>query len=251
MDYLIESVVDPDKRIREGFSAVTVATTDGDIFTGIQQSRNKEVLVLFDGTTRALRRIPVKDIEAVKPGKSIMPKNLPDSMTRSEFLDLVRFVNELGRPGEFATRNIPVVRTWRVLDPGGPFAKRLGSKSVEGRDLMGAADKQTWLPAYSMASGELPAAEFAGNTMGLARAKIEVGTAGVIQLRVNNSAGLKLFIDGKETGMAEVTKAEFSQGSHELTILVDFSIRPKDVGLKLFVEDAAGSKARAQVINGP
>ena len=44
-----------------------------------------------------------------------MPKGLVNLMTHAEFVDLVRFLSELGRPGPYAIRTTPTIQRWRVL----------------------------------------------------------------------------------------------------------------------------------------
>ena len=72
-----------------------------------------------------------------------MPASLADQLqNRSEFLDLAKFVSLLGKPGEYANDESPVLRKWRVIS-----ASEIGDLSDDDKD---------WLHAYSKVSGELP-----------------------------------------------------------------------------------------------
>ncbi|MEZ6044430.1 MAG: HEAT repeat domain-containing protein [Planctomycetaceae bacterium] len=108
LDYVFHAVVDPNKAVREGYAAVTLLTDEGKVFTGILREKTPESIVILEASTRQLRSFDPEEIEEVSPAPSMMPKGLVDNMTRQEFLDLVRFIHELGRPGPFATPNIPV-----------------------------------------------------------------------------------------------------------------------------------------------
>ena len=46
--------------------------------------------------------IPSSSIEEQKPGGSLMPAGLTDTLTRGELADLVRFLSELGKIGPYA-----------------------------------------------------------------------------------------------------------------------------------------------------
>ena len=56
-----------------------------------QKTANDEILV-----------IPMIEIEEQKIGGSLMPAGLADTLTRSELVDLVRFLSALGKVGPFA-----------------------------------------------------------------------------------------------------------------------------------------------------
>jgi len=247
MDYLVHSVLDPNKAIREGFAAVTVLTESGNLYTGILKSKSDAEVVILDASTRNLRRIAAADIDEMANSPSIMPKGLVDNMTRSEFLDLVRFIRELGRQGPFATRNVPVVRTWRVLDrlPEGAA----GGNLDDVQRLAAEADELAWKPVYSHVSGELNASDMGGGSAAVVRARIDVGTAGKIALRLNNAAGLSLWVDRTPVAVAEETVIEVDQGIHNLTFAVDLQQRDGK-GLRVVVDDIPGSPARARIIDG-
>ena len=40
---------------------------------------------------------------------SLMPQGITRFLTRSELIDLIRFVGELGKPGPYALRSTPVI----------------------------------------------------------------------------------------------------------------------------------------------
>ena len=103
--YLVESLLDPSKVIKEGFAAVTVATNDGQIYTGRVIAEDGQQLVLRDAVkTDQLTTLLKKDLEQVVPSKkSLMPSDLVEQLAnRQDFLDLVRYVMQLKETGATA-----------------------------------------------------------------------------------------------------------------------------------------------------
>ena len=115
-DYIINSIFDPDQSIKEQYHTLVVLTSEGQVFQGIVTDKDDQRIVLKEATGTP-RVVPVASIEDQKPGGSLMPKGLANLMTRAEFVDLVRFLAELGKPGPYAIRTIPTIQRWRVLKP--------------------------------------------------------------------------------------------------------------------------------------
>ncbi len=90
-DYLLESIVDPNKTVAEGFNQTIVLTTDGLTLTGLVKSESDEQLVLIDA--EGIRtEIPIAEIEDRKAGKSSMPEDLVDKLSPREIRDLVEYL---------------------------------------------------------------------------------------------------------------------------------------------------------------
>jgi len=81
-----------------------------------------------------------------------MPSGLVDPLTHAEFVDLLRFLSELGKQGPYAVGSTAtsVARRWRVLDPPMPYS------SVITPDLIDVNASLTWVPVYSQVNGVLP-----------------------------------------------------------------------------------------------
>ena len=105
-DYIINSILNPDQSIKEQYHTLVVLTSDGQVFQGIVTDKDDQRIVLKEATG-ATRAVPVASIEDQKPGGSLMPKGLANLMTRAEFVDLVRFLSELGKPGPYADPHDP------------------------------------------------------------------------------------------------------------------------------------------------
>ncbi len=90
---LVESILAPSKEIAPQFVAWNVARTDGTVFTGILLEQSPEgTLVFADGEGRMIA-VKASEIAERKPqATSIMPDNLPQTMTIQEFRDLLAFL---------------------------------------------------------------------------------------------------------------------------------------------------------------
>ena len=93
-EYLLESIVDPNKQIAKGFETAILAMADGKIHAGIVKNDDEEQLRLQlpDG-----RLITVKksDIEERTVGKSGMPEDLVKKLSKFEIRDLVEYLSTL------------------------------------------------------------------------------------------------------------------------------------------------------------
>src|SRR5205085_5347404 len=119
------------KAIKENYHSLVVATKDGRFITGIRVRETPSRLILRDAEDREVA-IPLKDIEEKSIGGSLMPEGLADPLTRSELVDLARFLSELGKIGPYAVSKAPLVRRWQVLETTGPAYSLLfgGSHSL-------------------------------------------------------------------------------------------------------------------------
>ena len=151
---IVESILEPSSRIREGYESATVATTDGQLITGRLIARSEKEITLADpqrpGGTLA---IAATDIDEFKVGgPSIMPLGLANALSdRRQFLDLASYLI--------------------AINEGGP------SRAEELRPS--AAELQPRLPAYEL---DL---DHAGLIRGLDNASLERGAAVYSRVCVN------------------------------------------------------------------
>jgi putative heme-binding domain-containing protein len=153
IDYLVDSILLPNKAVKENYHAVMVATDDGRILSGIKVRQSDSELVLRDAEDREVA-LALSAIEEQTPGGSLMPAGLADALTRGELIDLVRFLSDLGKVGPYAIGKARVVRRWQVLEPTPEAAAALRRT----RNRSGGADdpRLRWAPAYSRVDGTLP-----------------------------------------------------------------------------------------------
>ncbi len=242
LDYIVNSVLLPNKDIKDGYDSLIVATRDGDLIQGIKVREDKQELVLRDNTRDEIA-IPISTIESRKPGGSLMPSGLADPLTHGEFVDLLRFLSELGKPGAYAIPEAPLVRRWRVLDPvPGALAADPGK--------FPAGDRLTWAPAYSLVSGTLPADALPAEPVAFVQANIDVTAAGKVRLALNSAKGISLWMDGQAVDLTQPEAIlDVPRGVRTLTFRVNRAVRGVE-GIRLEVSEAPGSAAHVQVVGG-
>jgi quinoprotein glucose dehydrogenase len=93
-EYLLESVVDPNRQIAKGYETVVLVLTNGQVKTGILKAEDaREVRLLTP--EGALVTVAKGDIEERTRGKSAMPEDLVQHLSRAELRDLVEFLSSL------------------------------------------------------------------------------------------------------------------------------------------------------------
>ncbi|HTU17844.1 MAG TPA: PVC-type heme-binding CxxCH protein [Gemmataceae bacterium] len=253
VDYLIESLLQPNKAVKENYHALLVTTTKGQQYTGIKVRETKTELVLRDAEDKEIA-IPIRNIDERTQGGSLMPDGLADTLTRGELLDLVRFLSELGKVGPYAVGPQRVVRRWQALEPtreAWGFLHLGGGLSTPAKNVRGLQ----WNPLYSTVSGVLPltdAPSFAlgkgKHTVSLIRCHVDVTTAGPFLVRLNPTKGLKLWVDQNPIAVKETLEVSLPVGVHTLTFVVDRDERRE--GLRCELADKPGSPARVRVVGG-
>jgi len=89
---LLESVVYPSLSLARGYESVTVATTGGQVYTGVIRNETPEAIYLRTAQ-RAEIRIARRDIDELAPSpQSIMPQGLEKVMSLDELSDLLAFL---------------------------------------------------------------------------------------------------------------------------------------------------------------
>ncbi len=256
VDYLVDSILDPNKNVKEGFQSLVVATDDGKVFTGIKVRETETDLLLRDVEDREFA-VPLKSIEEQKSGTSLMPVGLVDKLTRSELIDLVRFMSELGKPGPYAAVTARVVRRWETLQQSNETYKQL-LRTSDTQTI--AADRDlTWVPVFSTVSGALPVQDvrdftirgsiaLADRKFGFVRCTVNVTTPGEVGVLLNDASGLDIWIDGKPLDPATKLSIPFDVGIHRITFGVNLLTRTNPLRAELV--DIDGSKAQAQFVGG-
>lgn len=253
VDYILESLLDPRKKVKEGFHSQIVATDDGRIHTGIPVRENQQDLVLRDAEDRVVT-IPKASIEERSDGQSLMPEGLLNDLTRTELVDLTKFLSELGKiGGDYAVGKTRVVRRWQSLLWTKETHTLLNRTSFD--SAAGDSPELTWEPAYSRVSGELPTVELAKfvphaqlDPTSFLRFQLDVSTPGTTKLLFGDVAGLTLWVDGKPVTIAKEQEFDLATGRHAFTLAVN---RVKRTGpLRVELGDVAGSPAQVQIVGG-
>jgi putative heme-binding domain-containing protein len=254
VDYLVDSLLQPNKAVKENYHSLVVATKSGRLFTGIKTRETESELVLRDAEDREIA-VPVKDIEEKTVGGSLMPEGLTDGLTRAEFVDLVRFLAELGKVGPYSVSKRPLVRRWQVLEPTRDAYHLLAR--IRFASVTSNSSALTWSPAYSTVAGVLPLdalAPFHKRTasedyhVGFVRCETETSARGKVKIRLNSPLGLTAWMDGEPFEAKEETQLELKPGMHTLTLAVNLSQRHD--ALRCEWDEVPGFATRVRIISG-
>ena len=103
-EYLLESIVDPNKEIAKGFGTLIVVTDDGLQHQGIVKQEAADLIHLVDANGKQ-EFISTEDIIARKNGKSAMPEDLVTKISLFELRDLVAYLASLKTPYDEASKH--------------------------------------------------------------------------------------------------------------------------------------------------
>ena len=249
IDYLIESLLNPNAKIKEGYNSFLVNTDDGRSFSGIKVRETNVEIVFRDAEDKEIT-VRKADKPEIKPGKSLMPEGLTDLLTNQEFIDLVRFLSELGK-GPYLAQPGKVVRRWQAVLPVQPLF------TVVTRDRIGAvatAKDLQWAAAYSRVSGDLPVEDLPkwrigqGEFQAVARFDLDCTTAGKAKLVLGDTAGLQMWLDGTPLETGKEVTVDLAAGLHTVTVHVKLDQRKAPLRAELAEVD--GSPARVRIVGG-
>jgi putative heme-binding domain-containing protein len=99
VELLIESVLWPERQIKEGYEATTVITKEGRVISGFMHSEDKNLLRIRDLTTGKLATVQTRAVKQRARGGTVMPAGLTASLTRQELRDLIKFLSTLTTSG--------------------------------------------------------------------------------------------------------------------------------------------------------
>jgi len=112
-DYIIESMLAPNAKVKEGYNAVTLKLKDGTEATGIQARETAQEVILRNIAGQEMA-VPKASITGRTDVGSIMPAGLLEQFTERERLNLYAFLSELGKPGPYDASKGNIARVWRM-----------------------------------------------------------------------------------------------------------------------------------------
>ncbi|MEM7384289.1 MAG: PVC-type heme-binding CxxCH protein [Verrucomicrobiota bacterium] len=225
--YLVQSILQPNAAIAEHYETKMFVLGFGKVQTGIVTFRNKDEVVVRDSALLGEEvRLAARDIKEEIAIPSLMPAGLADQLqSRDEFLDLIKFLSVLGKPGDYANDESPVIRKWRV------------AAAADFSEL--SSDTIAWLPAYSAVSGELPPGDYPNGETIFARGFVNVLAPGEAGLQINAVEGLKLWLDGKSVADLNAP-INLEKGRRTLTFQINPTQRPAGLRVELKAVDGKG-----------
>lgn len=97
-DELLESLIEPSKKIDPQYISYVVETADGFVHQGLLVERSDQAIVLRTPENKPVR-VPAEDVEYFAPQqKSIMPEMLLRDMTAQQVADLLAYLQSLKQP---------------------------------------------------------------------------------------------------------------------------------------------------------
>lgn len=93
-EYLLESIVLPNKAIAKGFDTVLLILSSGKVVTGLLKKEDDKTITLLKPLGEPII-VDKSEIEVRAEGKSGMPEDLKDTLTKSEIRDLVEYLTTL------------------------------------------------------------------------------------------------------------------------------------------------------------
>lgn len=252
IDYLVESLLLPNKAVKEGYHATKVTTLSNKVVVGIKTREADGKLYLRTADDKEVA-VALNDIDERAQSRSLMPDGLADTMSRQELVDLVRFLSELGKVGPYAPNKARLIRRWLVFEPTPDNMNKLR----RGRAATAAESPEDflWSTNYSQVSGEFPTDSFrvlqvwnGSEPIAMLRAQLDVTTGGKVTLKVNGAAGLALWIGATAIDLKEETVIDLKPGMQNLTIAVD--VNKRKTGVRVELDDVPGSPARVNIVNG-
>ena len=234
VDYIIDSLLDPNKKVKEGYHLTTVSTPAGQTYSGALVRRTDKTIELRDAIGK-LTTVPVAQGTKVNIlNVSLMPPGLTASLRQDEFVDLVRFLSELGKEGPYKVSPNPMVRTWKVLQKHGN-GRVFNANSLP---VIRTLDELEWKPAYSLVSGELPISQLPVNRrfdfqFHMVTFPIEVTTPGQLTFQINDTTGLQIWVSDQNPDLGKSTTVQLPKGKHEVLVAIDPTQRtaPLSIGL--------------------
>jgi putative heme-binding domain-containing protein len=231
-DYIVESILVPNRKVKEGFHSIQVSTKDGQELSGILVRENTEQLVLRDVTNKEIS-VPKNNVESQRIGGSLMPSGLADALNPGERLDLFRFLAQLGKPGPFDATKGNVARVWKVR-AGTSNVEQFGAEPILRSDLNSAP----WVTVYSTVNGNLPRADLEAEMKTLehrgvvsmyAASQLQLSREANVRLKVELPADAAIWIDGKPVSVRGEVGAQLSAGSHTITVKLDAKNLPSQI----------------------
>lgn len=224
IDYIIESLIAPSEKLKEGYSTLMVVTDEGQVISGIVIGKTDQALRLRLADGKEVQ-VDVDAIVQEKPGNSLMPVGLVDSLTEDELVDLVAFLSAMGRTPEFTVSTRPLVRSMETLVYSPEANRRLNRTSTD----TAASDDPAmqWRLVTTTVDGNLPVGELdqfkqhkQTPPTSFIRWTIDMPATGNVQLELPGD-GIEAWVDGKPTPVWNLSNMHLDAGNHTVVLAID------------------------------
>jgi putative heme-binding domain-containing protein len=228
-DYLVEALLYPNAKIKEGYHSVLITTKDEMEFSGIVVRETDNEVVLRNAANQEVS-VAKKNIAKRQNGGSLMPSGLVDALLPEERLDLIKFLSMLGRPGDYDAAKGGAARFWRTYTIISQN-QHIGTEPV----VRGDFSLKDWMPVISRVNGTLTKADleaaltWARNTRGFfAATQFESAKAGAVKVSVAGRI-TGAWLDGKPAKPGATLTLDAKQGVNTLVVQIDEANLPDSV----------------------
>jgi putative heme-binding domain-containing protein len=236
IDYLVESIQFPNRKIKEGYHATLVETKDDQELSGILVRETGEQLIIRDASNKEVAIAKNNIAKRTASTSSLMPAGLVDALSSQEQIDLYRFLSELGKPGRYDASKGDVARYYKILAATIDLAQ-FGDDRVLALPLTDNA----WQPAVTLVDGALQKSDLqhqvnrTGNRSApavYAAAQFSAQKDGLVHLKVEGATALAVYIDGKPAPSANEPSEDVKAGLHTVILKLNPESLPETVRLR-------------------
>jgi putative heme-binding domain-containing protein len=222
-DYIVESILNPAAKVKEGYHAFSFTMKDGTEAIGIPvRETPQEQFIRTLAGEQGLPKANIVSKKLAEGGASLMPAGLTAAWSDRERLNLYAFLMELGRPGPFDASKNNVARVWMLSDSGATNGLIPPDKTT------------TTVPAYTLVDGRLTKDLLTEKLALLSLKNSTVHLTARFQAASNGKAKLNLtgirkaWLDGQPLAIASEPSpsVDLSAGAHTFTVEVDAKSPP-------------------------
>ncbi len=248
LDYIIESLLDPDAKLKEGFQTIALLTAEDEIVSGLEKSRtdNQLQLLTAEGKLVAIDR---SQIESERTGKSLMPSGLVDTLTLQQLADLVRFLSEVGRTPDYTVSTDLWIRSWQTARYTEAGHRVLNRTSVDAL----ATDRENiqWERMVSKVNGRVPMSELDPlqphrevPPFSALRSAFHCSKLSPIRFQWDGATDVRLWLDGRPVPLQNGDAVELAEGNHQVVVAINRG--NEEFGLRL---SPTSSEATVQLVD--
>ncbi|NQZ58452.1 MAG: c-type cytochrome [Lentisphaeraceae bacterium] len=224
IDYIIESLLQPTKKIKEGYHMTMVTTKDGRMIAGSEVSATKEQVIIRDALGK-LQKIPTPNIKSKKINSmSMMPPGLTASLNKEEFIHLVSFLSQLGKEGDFKLPQARYVRTFELL------------KNIP-RKYWAKIHTEKYQKVYTKVSGTLPLKNSDKHRSMALKFDLKVLQAGTLYIKLSSSDHISLMSDKRSRFKIDkklnIASLEVKKGDLSIITMIAEKMTASDFSLQI------------------
>jgi len=236
-DYLVESILLPNAKIKEGYHSVVLTLKDDSELVGTLARETTQEIVLRNAAG-AEQPVAKADVAKREQGvASLMPSGLVDPLSEQEQLDLYAFLSRLGKPGDYDASRGGIARRWRIT-------QTVHTDAQSGREswpLTAPWTDKRWVNTLSLVRGSLPrsiietvtqAQSWTSRLAVYAATEIDVRSAATARFNLQAAPGAELWINGRKTGGVGPSEATLEPGRHRVIVRLDPKNLPEQLRLE-------------------